>query len=80
MAQVQFPRWPVWNFQFPTEDVKRIERVWYYDAGEQEMELPADQYRLAIGRSGVSALVLLRKGDLPAIADRPDAVTVEYEP
>lgn len=80
MAQVQFPRWPVWNFQFPTEDVKRIERVRYYDEAGQELELPTDKYRLAISRSGVSAFVLLEKGSLPAIADRADAVTIEYQP
>jgi len=77
--RIQFPRWPVWNFQFPEKDVRSISRVWYVDTAGIEQTLPAENYRLAIGRNGVSCLVLLNKGSLPPIAERADAVSVEYE-
>lgn len=77
--RVEFPHWPVWNYTFPERDVKRIASVTYLDDGNRPNELPADHYRLAIGRNGVSCLVLLNKGHLPKAANRADAVSVEYE-
>lgn len=76
---VTFPRWPVWNFQFPEKDVKQIVAVKYRDVEDNEQELGRERYRLAIGRSGVSVLVLMQKGTLPPLFDRTDAVVVEYE-
>lgn len=77
--RVQFPHWPVWNYQFPERDVKRVLAVTYKDAAAKEQTLDAGHYRLAIGRNGVSCLVLSRKGELPKTAERADAVSVEYE-
>lgn len=76
---VTFPRWPVWNFQFPEKDVQRIVSVKYRDQEDAEQELDRERYRLAIGRSGVSVLVLMKKGMLPPLFDRTDAVVIEYE-
>ena len=77
--RITFPVWPVWNFHFPEKDVKRITAVKYRDNSQHEQQLPDEGYRLAIGMNGVSALVLLDKGSLPKLVERPDAVTVEYE-
>lgn len=77
--RVQFPHWPVWNYQFPQRDVKRIASVTYKNEAGADNTLAEDHYRLAIGRNGVSCLVLLRKGELPKAATRVDAVSVEYE-
>lgn len=77
--RVQFPHWPVWNYQFRERDVKRIAAVTYKNPAGQDQALSGEHYRLAIGRNGVSCLVLLNKGQLPKTAHRPDAVSVEYE-
>jgi hypothetical protein len=78
--QITFPVWPTWNFQFAERDLMLIHSVKYHDEKGHLQELPADHYRLAIGHNGVSALVLLHKGLLPQLAERNDAVIVEYEP
>lgn len=85
VKQIEFPSWPTWNFQFPEPDVHLVHRVLYRPRAEEgtaaePRELPADQWRLAIGRNGVSALVLLHRGALPELAERSDAVMVIYEP
>lgn len=77
--RVTFPRWPTWNYQFPELDVQRIRSVSYVAPDSSKGELDRDKFRLAIGRNGVSVLVLLDKGNLPAIADRADAVAVDYD-
>ncbi len=77
---VTFPTWPIWNFQFAEPDLMLILSVKYYDAQERLQELPQEAWRLAIGRNGVSSLVL-QKHLLPRpLAERADAVIVEYEP
>lgn len=76
--RVTYPRWPIWNPHFPEKDVREVVSVNYRDVQGKEQELDGDFYRLAIGRNGVSSFVLLDKPNLPKIADRPDAVVVEY--
>lgn len=76
---VKFPRWPVWNYPFPELDVKRIVSVNYFDELDSPQTLDAAKYRLSIGRNGVSGLTFLAKSQLPALRDRVDAVSVEYE-
>lgn len=78
MKRVTFSRWPVWNYQFPERDVRSVV-VRYHDASGALRELAPGRTRLAVGRNGVCALVLLEKHDLPALAERPDAVLVDYE-
>jgi len=79
MKTITFPRWPTWNFAFPELDVRAILAVRYFDAHNAECQLPRERWRLAIGRNGVSQIVLVNQHDLPATAERPDAVSVEYE-
>jgi len=77
---VTFPTWPIWNFQFQELDLMQILSVKFYDAAGLLQELPNEAYRLAIGRNGVSSLVL-EKHLLPQpLEERPDAVIIEYEP
>lgn len=76
---ITFPIWPTWNFHFPELDVRAITGVRYYGADGLAHELPRERWRLAIGRNGVSSLVLVNAHDLPATAARADAVAVEYE-
>lgn len=78
--QVQFAGWPVWNYTFPTPDVKDVSFVKYYDTDGNLQVLDEGRWRMATGRNGVCALVLLEKHSLPKLASRTDAVTVEYEP
>lgn len=78
--RVQFPKWPIWNFTFPTEDVKQISAVNFIDPEGKQQTLDEDKWRLATGRNGVCSLVLLEKHTLPKLSERADAVTVEYEP
>lgn len=77
--RVTFPRWPVWNYTFPEEDVRDVSAVDYIDATGNRQSLDENKWRLATGRNGVCSLVLLDKHSLPKLAERPDAVTVEYE-
>jgi hypothetical protein len=77
--RVTFPKFPTWNFHFKEKDVKAIGAVKYRDKEDAEQTLPADKYRLAIGRNGVSSIVFLEKHSLPATKERSDAVIVEYE-
>lgn len=77
---VTFPRWPTWNFTFPERDVARVTAVRYFDSATNgEQELPLERVRLAVGRTGVAALVFKEKHDLPPLTERADAVTVDYE-
>ena len=81
LKTIEFPAWPIWNFQFPELDVMLVHAVKYFDEQGQVQSLPQDFWRLAIGRNGVSMLVFLRKNDLPTLqADHPQPVSVEYEP
>jgi hypothetical protein len=79
---IEFPTWAIWNFMFPEKDVMLVHAVKYYDEGGQLQSLPeADFWRLAIGRNGVSTLVIFNKNKLPKLqADRALPVFVEYEP
>ncbi len=77
--RVQFPKFPIWNHHFPEKDVRAIASITYRDSSDAEQQLDASFYRLAIGRNGVSSLVMLRKHELPATKERSDAVAVEYE-
>jgi hypothetical protein len=81
MITVTFPRWPTWNFHFPELDVTEITAVRYWPAkGQEQQNYPLDKVRLACGHNGVSGIVFKEKHDLPALAVRPDAVAIDYEP
>ncbi len=77
--RVTFPKWPVWNFTFPETDVRDVQSVNYVAADGKVQTLDEDKWRMATGRNGVCQLVLLEKHKLPKLAERPDAVIVEYE-
>jgi hypothetical protein len=85
---VSFPRFPTWNYHFPELDVERIRSVKYWpkgvavnEAGQAvgQLELALDQVRLTCGNNGVSGVWFKDAHELPATAERPDAVTIEYE-
>lgn len=82
LKTVSFPVWPCWNPQFSEKDVMLIHAVRYRPAAKPSKlaELPATDYRLSIGRNGVSVFFLTKKGELPELAKAADAVQVEYEP
>ena len=56
LKTIEFPAWPIWNFQFPELDVMLVHAVKYFDEQGQVQSLPQDFWRLAIGRNGVSML------------------------
>lgn len=81
MTTVTFPGWPRWNWQFPERDVPEGPvAVRYIDEQGAEQTLPEERFRVARSTRGVTCLVFIDKHDLPAVANRPDAVRVEYEP
>ncbi len=77
--RVTFPRWPTWNYHFPEPDVVEITGVKYYDTANVEQTYPLDKVRHTCGHNGVAGIVFKEKHDLPPTAERPDAVTIEYE-
>ncbi len=78
--RVQFPKWPVWNYHFAERDIRDVTAVNYIDAQGQNQTLDEELWRFTTGRSGVCGIVFLDKPNLPKTAERPDAVTIEYEP
>ena len=91
--QVSFPVWPKWNYHFPERDVDPIVSVKYWPKDPQlqlpgpesdenatyQLEYPLEKVRLTCGVSGVSGITFKEKHHLPPLAERADAVTIEYE-
>jgi hypothetical protein len=78
---VTFPRWPTWNYHFPELDVDQITAVnyWPNKKDAEQQTYPLEKIRLAIGHNGVSGIVFKEIHTLPETAERPDAVSIEYE-
>lgn len=90
---ISFPVWPKWNYHFPERDVDPIVAVKYWPANQplaiagpdteatqlQPAEYPLELVRLTCGANGVSGITFKEKHNLPALATRPDAVTIIYD-